>query len=200
MTFKERVHTEIIKGAAIYKAVFIDYEYLVYSKDFKNKPYYIISAEEDNYPHLTGVNILLSAQCFYNSCLSGALKHTDFDFASKYRTEKEVVGSVRRKIQVLPLLPSFFVNNLQAEEDFSKGSVHCSLATADRSLTIGFIDVDVLRPKTLLKKNELNSKNAIDITHILKRNRGADQFDAVIQGDIKEFISLYPDVYMNEET
>ena len=50
MTFKERVHEAIIEGAADYKAVFVDYEYLIYSKDFKSKPYFIVSAEEDN-PH-----------------------------------------------------------------------------------------------------------------------------------------------------
>ena len=41
------------KLAAIYKKVFVDYDYLIYSENFKNKPYYIISAAEDNYPHLT---------------------------------------------------------------------------------------------------------------------------------------------------
>jgi len=195
VTFKERVHIEIIKGAAVYKAVFIDFEYLIFSNDFKLKPYYIISAEEDNYPHLTGVRILLSAQDFYNSCLNGTLQETDFDFNSKHRTEKEVIGSVRRKIQVLALLSTFFTNRLQAEEDFSKGSVHCSLATADNSLTIGFVDVEVLRPKTLLKKNELDSQKAADVTLILRRNRGADKFDTIIQGDIEEFSTLYPTIY-----
>jgi len=196
VTFKERVHNEIIKGAAVYKAVFIDYEYLIYSKDFKIKPYYIISAAEDNYPHLTGVNILLTAQDFYILSLNGTLLETDFDFLSKYKTEKEVIGSVRRKIQVLSHLSTFFLNRLQAEEDFSKGSVHCSLATADNSLTIGFVDVTVLRPKTLLKRNELNSQNAIDVTLILRRERGTEKFDTVIQGDIKEFSILCPDVFI----
>jgi len=41
VTFKQRVHKELIAGAAIYKAVFVDYEYLVFSKEFNNKPYYI---------------------------------------------------------------------------------------------------------------------------------------------------------------
>ena len=194
MTFKERVHIEITKGAAVYKAVFINFEYLIFSNDFKIKPYYIIRAEEDNYPHLTGVRILLSAQDFYNACLNGTLKEADFDFISTSRTEKEVIGSVRRKIQVLPLLSTFFTNSLQAEEGFSKGSVHCSLATADNSLTIGFVDVAVLRPKTLLKKNELNSQKAADVTLILRRNRGADKFDTIMQGDIEGFSALYQEI------
>ena len=197
MTFKERVRQEIIKGSAIYKMIFIDYEYLIYSKDFNIKPYYIISAAEDNYPHLTGVNILQPAQDFYDLCINGAIKETDFNFANMYKTEKEVIGSVRRKIQVLPLLATFFSNQLQAEEDFTKGNVHCSLATADNALTIGFVDVSVLRPKTLLKKNELNSQKATDVTLILRRTRGNDKFDTIIQGDIMEFSSLYKDVLYN---
>jgi len=194
MDFKQRVHEEIIKGAAIYKSVFIDYEYLIYSSDFKKKPYYIISAAEDNYPHLTGVNSLIPAQDFYNRCLDNTLQETDFNFLSKYKSEKEVIGSVRRKIQVLPLLSTFFLNSLQAEEDFSKGSVHCSLATSDNSLTIGFVDVAVLRPKTLLKKNELNIQKAADVTLILRQKRGEDRYSAVIQGDSKIFSELYPEV------
>jgi len=195
VTFKKRVFEAIKNGAAVYKSVFIDFEYLVFSSDFKNKPYYIISAEEDNYPHLTGVNILLPAQDFYNSCINGTLQETDFDFASKSRSEKEVIGSVRRKIQMLPLITTFFINSLQAEEDFSKGSVHCSLATADNTLTIGFVDVKVLRPKTLLKKNELNPQNATDVTLILSRKKGNDKFNIIVQGDINDFVALYPEIY-----
>jgi len=108
MTFKQRVHNEIIAGAASYKAAFIDYEYLIYSSGFANKPYYIVRAEEDNYPHLTGVNALIPAQAFYDKCLDGSLSESDFDFSGKNRSEKEVRGSVRRKINILPLLPNFF--------------------------------------------------------------------------------------------
>jgi hypothetical protein len=195
VTFKERVHEAIMKGAVDYKSVFIDFEYLIYCNSLKNKPYYIISADEDNYPHLTGVSTLLTAQEFYNACINGTLQETDFDFASKNRSEKEVIGSVRRKIQMLPLITSFFINSLQAEEDFSKGSVHCSLAAADNTLTIGFVDVDVLRPKTLLKRNELNPKNAIDITLVLRRKKGNENFDTIMQGDVDDFNTLFPRIY-----
>ena len=155
MTFKQHVHSEIIKGAEIYKKVFADYDYLIYSENFKNKPYYIISAAEDNYPHLTGVNSLLSAQVFYDKCLDGSLSESDFDFSHKNRSEKEVIGSVRRKIQILPLLDTVFQMKLQAEEDFVKGKINCSLATTDNTITIGFTDAVLLRPKTLLKTMKL---------------------------------------------
>jgi hypothetical protein len=194
MTFKERVRSEIIKGATIYKRVFADYDYLIYSKNLKNKPYYIISAAEDNYPHLTGVNSLLPAQTFFDKCLDGSLSEADFDFSSKNRSEKEVIGSVRRKIQILPLLDSIFQMKLQAEEDFVKGKISCSLATADNAITIGFADMALLRPKTLLKSNELNPSNAVDITLILRRSKGFEKFDTIIQGNTEEFSKDFPNV------
>jgi hypothetical protein len=194
MTFKNRVHNALINGALVYKSVFVDYDYLIYSKDFKNKPYYIISANEDNYPHLTGVTYFMTAQSFYTACINGTLQETDFDFSIKSRTEKEVIGSVRRKIQVLPLVAGFFSGSLHAEEDFSKGSVFCSLATADNQMTIGFVDSAVLRPKTLLKKNELDAANVVDVTLILRRNRITDVFDTVMQGDSESFRAIYPEL------
>ena len=187
MTFKERVRSEIIKGAAIYKRMFADFDYLIYSENIKNKPYYIISAAEDNFPHLTGVNSLLSAQDFYDKCLDGSLSESDFDFSGKNRSEKEVIGSVRRKIQILPLLDTVLQMKLQAEEDFVKGKISCSLATANNAITIGFADAALLRPKTLLKSNELNPNEAVDVTLVLRRNRGAEKFDTVIQGDTADF-------------
>jgi len=197
VTFKERVHGEIIKGAVIYKRVFADYDYLIYSENFKNQPYYIISAAEDNYPHLTGVNSLLSAQSFFDKCLDGSLNESDFNFLSRNRSEKEVIGSVRRKIQILPLLDTVFQMKLQAEEDFTKGKVSCSLATADNAITIGFADTVLLRPKTLLKSNELNPSKAVDISLILRRIRGLDKFDTIIQGDVTDFCKSFPDVCEN---
>jgi len=193
MTFKERVRIEIIKGAAIYKRVFADYDYLIYSKNFKNKPYYIICAAEDNYSHLTGVNSILPAQVFFDKCLDGSLCEADFDFISKGRSVKEIIGSVRRKIQMLPLLDSIFQMKLQAEEDFVKGKTSCSLATTDNAITIGFADMALLRPKTLLKSNVLNPGNTVDITLILRRSKGCEKFNTIIQGNAEEFRKNFSD-------
>ena len=65
MNFKQRVCNELISGAAIYKSVLMDYDYLIYSNDFDKSPYYILSANEDNYAHLTGVNYLISPYDFF---------------------------------------------------------------------------------------------------------------------------------------
>ena len=194
MDFKERVRNSIIQGAIIYKEVFVDYDYLIYSDKFSKKPYYVISAAEDNYPHLTGINPLLPARDFYYKCLSGTLHSSDFNFEIKNSSEKSVKGTVRRKIKTLQLLSTLFDRNLQAEEDFSKGKVNCTLGTTDNSLTIGFIDSTALRPKTLLTNNQLNAGKSVDITLILRRTRGSKKFDTVIQSDIKRFQDAYPDI------
>ena len=191
MDFKQRVHREVINCATIYKSVFVDYDYLIYSSTFKEKPYYIVSASEDNYPHLTGVHSLISAQDFYIRCLDGTLQETDFEI------EGENKGSVRRKIKILPLLSTLFSDKLYAEESFSKGKIHCSLATSDDKLTLGFVDTTLLRPKTLLKSNELNPMNTVNITLVLRRNRGSEKFDTIIQGDVSEFNDLHPNIFLS---
>ena len=195
VSFKERVRNEIIKGASIYKFIFCDYEYLIYSKNFKEQPYYIISANEDNYQHLTGVNTNLSPREFFIKCLNGTITETDFNFKKGYKSEKSIKGSVREKIISLPELSILFSSELQAEESFSKGVVNCLLATTNKTITLGFVNRIKSRPNTLLKGNQLNKTKSVDISLVLRRNKGADKFRDVIQGDIiDEFVSLFPDL------
>lgn len=66
--FKERVRWEIIKAAEKYKEMYLGYEYLVCSKAFTKRKYYIISAEKDNFQHLTGVHSRVSPQIFFDKC------------------------------------------------------------------------------------------------------------------------------------
>ena len=44
--FEERARDSFVSNAKFYKRVFLDYDYLIYSKDFKQKSHYIISAEK----------------------------------------------------------------------------------------------------------------------------------------------------------
>jgi len=83
---------------------------------------------------------------------------------------------------------------LQAEEDFAKGKVSCSLATADNAITIGFADTALLRPKTLLKSNELNPSKAVEISLVIRRKRGTEKFDTIIQGAMNGFCMRFSDV------
>ena len=198
MDFKERVCNELIICAAIYKSIFIDYDYLIYSSDFTKESYYIISAYEENYAHLTGVHSLISARDFYLRCLNGTLRESDFDFIDMHKDEKSVKGTVRRKLKSLAELPNLFSQNLKAEECFSKGRVYCVIATANNQITIGFVKTENILPKTLLKGNCLNQTKAVDVSLVLRRNRCSDKFDTIIQGDIETFCPLFPDIYLCE--
>jgi len=192
MSFKERVCKELIIGATEYKTMLLDYEYLIYSDKFKNKPYYIIKAYGENYAHLTGVRSVISAFDFFNNCISGTLEESDFDFVDKYKSEKSVIGTVRRKLYCLGNLSDLFSNNLQAEENFNKGRVHCTLAAFNQTFTIGFIETDFLLPQTIMKGDCLNKNNSVDISLVLRRNRDTSQFDTVIKGNAEQFKIDFP--------
>ena len=194
-SFKQRVCKIIIECAADYKAVFLDYDYLIFSSNFKNMPYYIISAKEGNYKHLTGVNSTLSPYDFFNACLSKTLTESDFNFIKPGQSEKFTKGVVRSKIIALPYMASLFNQVLTAEENFVHGAVNCTLATADNEITMGFEDRKSARPKTLLRGNVINSANSVDVTLILRRDRGFQFFDTLIQGDIAGFCSTFPGMF-----
>lgn len=192
MTFTQRVLDSIKYGATVYKSVFLDFEYLIYSPDFTVNPYYIIHAYEDNYAHLTGVNSLIPAKDFFLKCYDGTIKESDFNFIKGRKSEKSTKGSVREKIISLPEISSFFTTNLQAEEDFAKGKVHCHLATADNKITIGFSNANKAVPQTLLRRNQLNFNKTVNVALVLRRNKDSDKFDTIIQGDISGFASTFP--------
>lgn len=147
VSFKERVKNIAIEEALNYKSIFVDKEYLVFSKQFINKPYYIISANPDNYLHLIGVNSHLSAKSFFNKCINKTLSTDDFDFIKPNSDGRVIKGSVRRKIKMLPSLKSLFDSNLLFEENFKRNNVVCAIATSDNLITFGFTNGSKSRPK-----------------------------------------------------
>ena len=181
VSFKERVRLTIIEMSKQYKEKYVDYEYLICSSGFKNKQYYIVDAEKDNYQHLTGVHSALSASDFFEKCYSGTLDENDFDFNKNGQSEKEVKGTVRRKIKVLPNMMTMFENAVNAEEDFQKNKVSCSFATADGKCTLGFTDTNKARPKSLISGNELSNPAQVEL--VLRKKAGNDFFDEIVYGD-----------------
>lgn len=179
-SFKERIRQEVIKEAKRYKEVYVDYEYLICSEAFEKKSYYIISAEKDNFQHLTGVHSKISAQDFFDKCVDGSLSEQDFDFIKKGQDEKSVKGTVRRKIRALPQMMDLFREGLQAEEGFKKNKIICSFAAADGNCTLGFTDSAKARPKSLIWGNELKNPEPVDL--VLKRESGAGFFDEIVIG------------------
>ena len=77
-TFKQNVLSAICNGAQVYKDIFIDFEYQVFSKSFTKNSFYIISATKSNFLHLTGVNTQLSADQFFDKALNKSLTENDF--------------------------------------------------------------------------------------------------------------------------
>ena len=181
--FKTRAKDEMIACAKVYKSTLLDYEYLVCSKAFVKYPYYIISAYKGNYKHLTGVESHLSPDDFFDKCLDGTLTENDFSFVKPGYTEAEVKGSVRRKLSVLHNIDNIFSSQTQIEEDFIKGNIHCSFATANSECTIGFSISKKVKPKTLLKGNILTPGKSCGFDLVLRKLHSDDKFNTVLIGD-----------------
>lgn len=87
-SFIERVKETVIQNANSYKKCYVEYEYLLCSKAFEKSEYYIVSAHEDNYLHLTGLHTSLGAAEFFEKCDKGTLEESDFDFTKSGQNEK----------------------------------------------------------------------------------------------------------------
>ena len=186
ISFKQRVAETVSQYSADFKSVFVDYEYLVCSPAFVLNPYYIITADKDNYLHLTGVSYR-DPNDFFNKCSTGTLTEADISFAKRGQAESAVKGSVRRKINVLPNLVRIFDSSLIVEESFSKNRVVCSFGASDNSCTVGFTLTSGnslrVRPMTLLSGSELDRAKARDVELILRRKTGGSSFDTLLLGD-----------------
>lgn len=181
-SFKDRVKETVINNAMSYKWYYVNYEYLLCSKAFTQNEFYIVSAHEDNYLHLTGLHTSLSAEDFFNKCYAGTLNESDFDFKKIGQNEKEVKGSVRRKINSLSAMMNMFGSSTMIEEDFVKNRIRCSFATANSNVTLGFVISGKAKPMTLLKGNELDSSKAKRLELVLRRRKGEDKFSELLVG------------------
>ena len=189
-SFVERVRKTLIKCSKAYKKNFVDFEYLICSKAFEKKKYYIINAKEDNFQHLTGVHANVSPLDFFNKCYDGTLCETDFDFLKRGQSEKSVKGSVREKIKVLESAMELFSNNqIFVQEEFCKNKIICSFATSAKNFTLGFIDNVYSSPKSLLKNNQLKGDCCV-VDLVVRKNKNEQKFSEVILGD-KEKLNEY---------
>ena len=180
VSFKQRVVNDLIAVANQFRDRFVDKEYLIFSSKMLNRKYYIISTNEDNFMHLTGIRYS-SAIDFYNKCIDGTLVESDINIPSN-----KVRGSVRRKINALPNLINLFNSQVLVEEDFNHNDVFCSLASTNLDITIGFCAPNVngvVRPKTLLKGYAGFTDDATLAELILERKRGEELFTKILCGD-----------------
>ena len=68
-----------------------------------------------NFKHLTGVKSRLSAQQFYDACLSGKLSERDFELDRK--------GKAQQKLAVLPYLSELLYHNCMVGSFINNGVV-----------------------------------------------------------------------------
>ena len=188
-SFKTRVKDIAIQYSKDYYDYYVCNDYLIISDTFSHSPYYIISAEEDNYLHLIGVSTNLSASNFFDKCLDGTLTENDFEISSNTQNEKSIKGSIRRKISALPHITNLLNTSSLVEENFQKNNIHCTIASSDGSCTLGFIATPKARPKTLLKGNELDVSKSKPIRLVLSKQRGTQKFSIIESGTLSELYS-----------
>lgn len=183
VSFKERVKNEAVSNAGLYEKNYIQYEYLVCSEAFETG-YHVIKCDKGNYLHLIGIHTELSAEAFFEKCISGELLEEDFDFKKPGKSEKSVKGSVREKIAVLPAMMALFTQKLTAENNFKKNKVECAFATTDNVCTLGFAMSG--RPKSLLKGNELDKSKAKEVDLVLGNREAVENYMKNLCGETKK--------------
>ena len=189
-SFKHRVVECAITNARVYREKFVEYDYLVCSEAFQGDHYQEIKAEENNYLHLLGVNTSLSPEAFFQKCINKELEETDFDFIKRHQSEKSVKGSVRQKIKALPEMLDMFDKELLAEQNFKKNKISCLFAAADAEFTIGFVETG--RPKSLMRKNQLDANKTKPVELVMRKRRGEKLYTEIIVGD-DTFFEKYKD-------
>lgn len=173
-SFKERVRLKLMDCAVLYYELLVQKDYLIFSRNFRYQKYYIVSAFEDNFLHLTGVQTSLEAKNFFEKCYQKTIKDTDFELGGKSQK-----GSIRRKISVLEnAIKIFSSEDIVVEERFHKNRISCSFAAAERVCTIGFTNTELTKPQTVLKGYQLQSE--IEVDFILSRDKGEIDFHTVV--------------------
>ena len=187
ISFKTRVRNTIVQYAPQYYSFYVCHDYLLLSESFSDSPYYVISAEKDNYLHLTGVSTTLSPSDFFSKCLNGSLSEDDFDLAPNEQMVKNAKGTIRRKIKALPFIFDLMDTSCYVEEHFCKNAIYCSFASSDGACTMGFVTTPTARPKTLLIGNELDVNSSSHIKAILSKSRDEDKYTTITSGSYEDF-------------
>lgn len=186
VSFKTRVKNMLIESAKHYNDYYLKYSYLLCSNAFHDNDFYIIQANETNFLHLTGVHTILSPKEFFQKCYKATLDESDFDFVKEGKSEKEVIGSVRRKINALPHIFDLMQETTLVEENFKKNTISCSFGAGSTYCTLGFSISKTVKPKSLLKGMELDYARSEKLILVLRGAQGAGRFDSLIVGTIKD--------------
>jgi len=130
--------------------IFSNSEFLI-QKTYNAKFY------KDNFLHLTGVKTKIVAKDFFDRCLKKDLTESDItNFKDEYRSR------ISGKLKNLLFINTFFDQELEAQESFTKNSIICAIATSDGVKTFGFVQAGkILLPMTILNRNRLDASKPI---------------------------------------
>lgn len=191
-SFLRFVQRRLFELAPLYDDYFIKHRYLIVCSNFKGRSYYIATANEGNFLHLTGVGTQLTPYEFFVKCRNKTLTFDDFFISNTdSKHNKNVVGE---KLDNFKLLFSMFSTSSFIQEDFhsKSNSIYCLVATSDGYCTLGFTDEKIIKPKTLLDGNCLDMNNAYNIELVLRSDKRENKFNFIVAGDILALKKFYP--------
>jgi len=193
---KQRMVETYIKNALVYKELFLEKSYLVYSSKMKLQEYYILEAKKSNYLHLTGIETPLNPDEFWNKCTNRTLNDTDIttDWTVLEKDEKnKVKGNIKRKLIALDLLESIFnTGRLEIEEDFKKNRIICKIGISESNITLGYTGGKKMYPKSLLKNNLLKVDKKIMADLLVMKDINSEKYDQILFGNISTIQSNTP--------
>ncbi len=176
------------KSANIYKDYFCDYDYLVISRAFVDHIFYEISSKSRNFLHLTGLYTKMPSNVFFSKCLDGSIKARDFEY---YKVG--AVPTYKDKLSVILNIRDLFSNpHTLVQENFQRNTISCTIATSEKTFTLGFTRPNVVVPMTLLKGNKLDMSLAKPILLTLRKDRHTRLYDEIVYGDISILRTYYP--------
>ena len=100
----------------------------------------------------------MSPKDFFEKSLNKTISTNDINDIESTLEKYKIID----KLNCLQEISKCFDNILCVQENFTKNTIACTLATTDGNKTIGFIKAGcVNRPMTLLDKNKLNPNKPI---------------------------------------
>ena len=110
---KKNIIKIITSAAKEYDAALKDRQFLIIYQEKGVQRYVEVGFRDMNFLHLTGVKSRLSAQRFYEACISGKLAEEDFELDKR--------GKAEQKLQVLPHLSELLYHNCMIGDFLNSG-------------------------------------------------------------------------------
>ena len=154
--FEQQTRQQLIQAANAY-ARLLGKVFVLESSSFTNRLRYSLRFFPTNFLHLTGVETNLSSSVFFAKCLSDQISFGEF-----WDSRRKNKSTIRKKLRNLINVDRIFETDVLVQEDFSKNTIRCVIATTDGRCTIGFVDNrHYVVPNTILDSNHLDPSKPI---------------------------------------